>query len=143
MPVRKAKPKKPPLTRSEQMARIGSRNTGPELRLRRALWASGARYRLHADLPGKPDIVFMRAKVAVFVDGCFWHGCPIHGTSPKTNRAYWGPKLEENRQRDERVCRELESMGWLPLRLFNHDIGDPANEAAALVRGAVAAQLSI
>ena len=133
MSTGKSKQTRQQLTRSQQMARIGQKNTAPELRLRRALFAQGARYRLHAKLPGRPDIVFTRAKVAVFVDGCFWHGCPIHGTTPKTNTSYWGPKLEENVARDKRVCRDLESMGWLPLRLFEHEIGDPASNAASWV----------
>lgn len=141
MADRKAKPKKKPLTRSENMARIRSRDTAPELRLRKALWAAGVRYRLHADLPGKPDIVLPRAKVAVFVDGCFWHSCPVHGTSPKTNTDYWRPKLERNRERDARADTALRELGWLPLRLFDHEIGDPADGAAALVLAAVKVRL--
>ncbi len=124
------------------MARIRSHSTSPELRLRRALWSAGARYRLNSKLPGKPDLVFVRAKVAVFVDGCFWHACPIHGTIPKTNTEYWGPKLERNRRRDTQVNSQLEALGWLPLRLFDHEIGDPADDAAACVRAVIVERLA-
>ena len=142
MPGGKATRLNPPMTRSENMARIRSRDTSPELRLRRALWSAGARYRVNSKLPGKPDIVFVRAKVAVFVDGCFWHSCPVHGTSPKTNTEYWGPKLERNRRRDRQVNSQLEALGWLPFRLFDHEIGNPADDAAARVRAEIVKRLA-
>jgi DNA mismatch endonuclease (patch repair protein) len=112
-------------TRSFNMSRIRSRNTKPELRLRQLLWACGLRgYRLHKKLPGKPDIVYSRAKVAIFIDGCFWHGCPKcrDGRAPVTNTGYWDAKRLGNRERDKRRTRELRSMGWRVLRLWEHEV---------------------
>ena len=112
-------------TRSFNMSRILSRNTKPELRLRQVLWAGGLRgYRLHKKLPGKPDIVYSRAKVAIFIDGCFWHGCPKcgDGRAPVTNTSYWDAKRLGNQERDKRRTRELRSMGWRVLRLWEHEV---------------------
>jgi DNA mismatch endonuclease, patch repair protein len=112
-------------TRSYNMSRIRSRDTGPELRLRRLLWASGMRgYRLHKALPGKPDLVFSRARVAVFIDGCFWHGCPEcgDGRAPSSNTGYWSSKREMNQERDRRRTHELEELGWTVLRLWEHRV---------------------
>ncbi|CAN5416815.1 DNA mismatch endonuclease Vsr [soil metagenome] len=93
-----------------------SRDTGPELRLRRALWAAGLRgYRVaRKGLPGRPDIVFGPSKLAIFVHGCFWHRCPHCPlrSEPKTNAAYWQAKFEGNVERDKRQKAELESLGW-------------------------------
>ncbi|QOL50243.1 very short patch repair endonuclease [Massilia litorea] len=100
--------------RSHRMSLIRSRNTGPELALRRALHAKGLRYRIHfRGLPGKPDIVFTRRRVVVFVNGCFWHGhkCPT-GHIPKSNSAFWKNKVETNRKRDARNIRALRAAGW-------------------------------
>lgn len=104
------------------MARVRSRNTTPEVALRKELWALGRRYQLHAPIAGRPDIVFARARVAVFVDGCFWHGCPKHYTAPAANAEFWRAKLERNVARDRRVDRELAGHGWLVLRLWEHEI---------------------
>lgn len=97
------------------MARVRSKNTSPEMRLRKVLWSRGLRYRLHSnDLPGKPDIYFRRAGLAVFVHGCFWHshsGCS-RARVPSTGQEYWIPKLQRNVQRDARVQAELRKMGW-------------------------------
>jgi DNA mismatch endonuclease (patch repair protein) len=112
-------------TRSYNMSRIGSRDTKPELRLRKLLWQRGLRgYRVHAKLPGKPDLAWGRGKVAVFVDGCFWHGCPScgDGRAPVSNTTYWDGKRLMNQQRDERRTRELEAMGWRVLRLWEHEV---------------------
>lgn len=110
-----------PLTRSENMARIRSRDTAPELKLRRALHAAGLRYRLHAhDLPGKPDVVFRPQKLAIFVHGCFWHrheGCR-RSNMPKSRQDYWRPKLERNVARDELARTALEASGWTVLILW-------------------------
>jgi DNA mismatch endonuclease (patch repair protein) len=133
-------PLKPDALRSRIMASVKRCNTGPEIELRRALFSCGLRYRLRykARLPGSPDVVFSAAKVAVFVDGCFWHACPIHGTSPKTNAEFWQSKLLRNASRDERVDRELAQMGWLPVRLWEHEVKDDLASCAlkiwALVR---------
>ena len=97
-------------TRSYNMSQIRSRDTKPEIRLRTFLWASNLRgYRLHSKLPGRPDIVFSRKKLAVFIDGCFWHGCPKcgDGRAPVSNTSYWSTKRMMNQQRDKRRTREL------------------------------------
>lgn len=115
------------LTRSEQMARIRGRDTQPERRLRSLLWARGFRYRLHARrLPGRPDLVFPARKTVVFVDGCFWHGCPEHYVRPRSRTAFWARKLRENVSRDRAHCLSLEAMGWKVLRVWEHDVmADP------------------
>lgn len=96
-------------------------STGPELALRRALHAAGLRFKIHdRRLPGTPDIVFPRARLAVFVDGCFWHGCPTHCAIPKNNRDWWEQKLSGNRERDLRKDGALEEAGWFPLHLWEH-----------------------
>ena len=101
------------------------RDTSAELEIRRTLHARGLRYRVDfAPVPGlrrRADIVFTRARVAVFVDGCFWHGCPIHGTSPKRNADYWGPKLAANAARDRDTDQRLEDAGWQVLRFWEHE----------------------
>src|SRR5689334_1387580 len=95
------------------MSRIRGSNTSPERLLRLALWRRGYRYRLHARTPvGAPDIVFGRRKVAVFVDGCFWHGCPEHYVRPRTRNAFWDAKLDENFKRDRRQTLALIQAGW-------------------------------
>lgn len=101
-------------------------DTKPELALRSALHAQGLRFRkdfllrTSAGSRVKADIVFTRNRIAVFVDGCFWHGCPDHGNTPKFNTAYWGPKLARNRERDRRVSKELEADGWSVIRVWEH-----------------------
>lgn len=110
------------LTRSENMARIRSRNTKPEIRLRQALWASGCRYRIHYDLPGCPDIVFVRSRLAVFIDGCFWHGCPMHYSAPRTRQTFWATKLRNNVLRDIAADDALASEEWRVLRVWEHEI---------------------
>jgi len=119
----------PKETRSYVMSRIRKRDTKPELLLRRALFALGVRgWRLRAKLPGTPDLVFARVHLAVFVDGCFWHGCPRCAIPrPKSHKQYWGPKLSRNVARDVRVKRELRALGWRTLRVWEHEvIHDPA-----------------
>jgi DNA mismatch endonuclease, patch repair protein len=105
----------------------GNRRVGttPETRVRSLLHASGYRFRKDhpLEVPGarvRPDIVFTRQRVAVFIDGCFWHRCPEHGTSPRANITYWAAKLERNVARDERVDRALQEAGWTVLRLWEH-----------------------
>lgn len=133
MPARKQGSHTAPMTRSQIMAQIRGRDTAPEIRLRKALWASGARYRVHVDLPGHPDIAFPRAKIAIFVDGCFWHSCPLHGKIPRSNASYWHPKLERNRRRDDQVNRALADMGWASIRVWEHEVVDDAEGAAARI----------
>lgn len=130
------------LTKSEQMARVRSRNTGLEILLRRSLWLSGVRYRLHPRLPGTPDMAFMSARVAVFVDGCFWHGCPAHYTKPVSNSGFWAAKLNRNRERDCRVDAELEALGWKVCRIWEHDVTDNLLLTTRRIRTLVLKRLS-
>lgn len=123
--------------RSKLMARVRNRDTRPELELRRMLWSRGLRYRLRVSLPGSPDLVFKRARVAVFVDGCFWHGCPEHGSIPKTNPAFWATKLAQNSERDERVDGELGDRGWTVLRFWEHEIFGDLDEVVERIEHAV------
>ncbi|MEQ5840448.1 very short patch repair endonuclease [Paraburkholderia acidicola] len=113
-----------PEQRSTRMSRVRQHGTDVELRLRRALWRAGLRYRITAAkaLAGRPDIVFPTAKVAVFVDGCFWHGCPTHGTKPKTNARFWDEKINRNRARDVLVDSKLAEAGWHVIRLWEHEV---------------------
>ena len=122
------------LTRTEQMARIRGRDTTPELALRRSLWAKGMRYRVHhAGLPGRPDVVFPGKRVAVFIDGCFWHGCPKHYVRPRTREDFWAAKLRANVDRDRRQTLELEATGWQVLRLWEHQVFEELEESVRQV----------
>lgn len=108
--------------RSATMSRIRSKNTQIELALRKALFRSGYRYRVHADwLPGKPDIVFTRCRIALFVDGDFWHGWRFETWSKKL-APYWREKITGNRERDRRHQKALEAEGWTVLRIWEHEI---------------------
>lgn len=106
---------------SAQMRRMPRSSTKPELALRKALYARGLRYTVNRrDLPGTPDIVFSRAKLAVFVDGCFWHSCADHCAIPKNNRDWWMQKLAANVERDGRKDAALTALAWTPLHLWEH-----------------------
>jgi DNA mismatch endonuclease (patch repair protein) len=118
-------PAPPPSAATASMKSNRSRDTKPELALRRALFALGRRYRVDAKivLPQRavrPDIVFAGARVAVFVDGCFWHGCPAHGRMPKDPTGYWHQKLARNISRDAQVTAALEAAGWRVVRVWEH-----------------------
>jgi DNA mismatch endonuclease (patch repair protein) len=103
-------------------------STGPELLLRRALHRRGLRYRVNfRGLPGRPDVAFTRARLAVFVDGCFWHRCPEHGSLPKNNRNWWAAKLDRNVERDREQDETLRALGWLSIRVWEHE--DPLTAA--------------
>ena len=111
------------LTRSEHMARIRGTDTGPEVSLRSHLWSKGLRYRVRpATSGGRPDLVFSGSRVVVFVDGCFWHGCPLHYVTPRTRRSFWAPKLIPNIERDRRHTRQLEEEGWTVIRVWEHEV---------------------
>lgn len=126
------------LTRSQQMARIRGRDTSPERLLRSEVWRAGLRYRLHARTPaGRPDLVFPRQRVAVFIDGCFWHGCPEHYVRPRTRDEFWSTKLVENVERDARQTRELEEHGWRVCRLWEHEVWEDPTGATSRVIAAV------
>jgi DNA mismatch endonuclease (patch repair protein) len=122
--------------RSRLMSRIGSRNTTPELRVRSLLHRLGYRFRLHRkDLPGTPDIVLPGRGVAVFVHGCFWHGhaCKT-GKMPKSRPDYWGPKIQGNQQRDARKRRQLRSLGWSVVSVWECELKHPDKLARRLRR---------
>lgn len=108
-----------------------SRDTQPELAVRRILHAKGLRYRVtRRPIPGlrrTADVVFTRVKVAVFIDGCFWHGCPTHYRAPRSNSHYWEAKLERNRSRDAEISEALREAGWTELRFWSHE--DPIEVA--------------
>ncbi|WBQ07815.1 very short patch repair endonuclease [Kribbella sp. CA-293567] len=120
------------------MSRQKSRNTGTEVALRRALHALGMRYRIHRrpvrGVRREADVVFGPARVAVFVDGCFWHGCPLHATWPKNNAEFWKTKIEANRRRDADTNSRLLAAGWLSLRVWEHE---SVESAAARIRSVV------
>ncbi|MFD0204486.1 MULTISPECIES: very short patch repair endonuclease [Saccharothrix] len=120
------------------MSKQRSRDTGIEVALRRELHRLGLRYRVHQRpvraVRREADVVFGPAKVAVFVDGCFWHGCPEHGTWPKRNGEFWRTKIEANRERDANTDQVLAEAGWLAVRVWEHE--DPT-DAASRVRTTV------
>lgn len=118
---------------SRQMSAMPTRDTATEMVLRRELHHRGLRYRTHLKtLPGKPDIAFTRARIAVFVDGCFWHRCPEHGTAPKNNGKWWSDKLEANVTRDRRNDEDLQKLGWISVHVWEHE--DPAIAAEAITK---------
>ena len=124
--------------RRRNMQAIRSRDTKPERLVRSLLHARGLRYRVAAKpLPGlrrTADIVFRPAKVAVFIDGCYWHGCPQHYTAPKRNPAYWSDKVARNIARDRDTDERLQAAGWTVLRFWEHS---PAEECAAKIAATV------
>ena len=131
------------LTKSQRkkcMSRVRGRDTKPELTLRKALWGNGFRYRLKSNLIGKPDIVFPSARVVVFVDGCFWHGCPMHGSIPETNADFWQDKISKNKKRDYNVSRQLTEDGWIVLRYWTHELKDDFNKVLVDIENEVQAR---
>ncbi|MGO1567871.1 MAG: very short patch repair endonuclease [Brachybacterium sp.] len=130
---------KPPKASSENARRTMHANkrkdTSIELAVRRRLHAAGLRYRVDhpadaSDRRRRADIVFTRARVAVFIDGCFWHGCPEHYVAPKANSDYWQPKIARNRERDRDSTRRLQEAGWTGMRFWEHE--DPDLVAAEI-----------
>jgi len=127
------------MTVSERLSRTGRRDTKPELELRRLLHARGLRFRvdrpLLLDKRRRVDIVFGPAKIAVFVDGCFWHGCPEHATWPASNADFWREKIETNRRRDRDTDEQLVADGWTVLRVWEHEeTGEAADRIERVVR---------
>lgn len=122
----------PPLEQwvRKRMVAQRTKDTSAELLIRRALHAAGYRYRLNVKVPGAPrrtiDIAFTRKKLAIMVDGCFWHGCPQHCVPPKHNAEWWAEKLARNRARDTETTALLEAAGWRVLRLWEHEPVDTA-----------------
>lgn len=135
-----------PIPGSEAVSRVMRANrktdSRPEVTLRHELFRRGARYRKNPPVRTslgtvRPDLVFLRLRVAVFVDGCFWHSCPVHGNIPNVNRGYWGLKLARTRERDHRVNDALASEGWTVLRVWEHE---PMAEAVARIGAALKQQ---
>lgn len=113
---------------SARMSRQLSKDTNAELAVRHLLHAAGLRYRVEYPVPGmtrrRIDVAFTRAKVAVLIDGCFWHGCPQHATQPKANAEWWRNKLDRNMARDQETTEHLMATGWVVLRFWEHEAAD-------------------
>lgn len=126
-----------PETPTQQRKRMSAqrrKGTAPELAIRSLLHSRGLRYRVDHPLPGMPrrraDLLFAGPRVAVMIDGCYWHGCPSHGNIPRTNTDYWTPKIARNRARDADTDRRLGELGWQVVRVWEHE---NANEAAGRI----------
>ena len=125
-----------PLTEQlrQRMSAQRTVDTAPEVALRRILFSRGWRYRINYKVPGLPrrtiDIAFPRLRVAVFVDGCFWHGCPDHCVQPKHNADWWAQKLQKNRMRDDETSGHLVDIGWRVIRVWEH--ASPRESSAAV-----------
>ena len=112
-----------PDQRKLNMSRVRGKNTGPEIKLRKLLWSRGIRgYRIHHNLLGKPDIVFTKKRVAIFIDGCFWHKCPVCFQEPETRKEFWMKKIQSNIDRDAKVDEQLKNNGWTVIRIWEHEI---------------------
>jgi DNA mismatch endonuclease (patch repair protein) len=118
------------------MSRLGRRDTQPELAIRSELHRRGLRFRVDrapvSGLRSRADIVFGPARLAVYVDGCFWHSCPEHGTMPKSNAEWWDRKLKRNRERDAKTDQALNEHGWQVVRIWEHE--DPVEAADRVMR---------
>ena len=126
---------------SRRMRRNPRTDTKPEVAIRSALHARGLRFRKHLPIRAtqvlvRPDVVFTRTRLAVFIDGCFWHCCPEHGNVPRANGDYWGPKLKRNRDRDRLVDEALEGEGWQVLRAWEHESVDVVVERISVALAA-------
>ncbi|MFC8430783.1 very short patch repair endonuclease [Streptomyces sp. NPDC057253] len=121
------------------MSRQGSRDTAPEVAVRKLLHAAGLRYRVNVPVPGMPrrtiDIAFTKTKIAIFLDGCFWHGCPQHATHPKANAEWWRTKLDKNMARDCETTEHLKQIGWTVLRFWEHEHPADIARTVAEARG--------
>ena len=116
------------------MSRVRSKNTKLELLLRKYLFSKGLRgYRVNVNLPGKPDIAFPKYKVAIFVDGCFWHKCPKCFKAPETNKEFWTKKIDGNVERDKRVNQQLSEAGYIVIRFWEHQIVNDLNKCCYII----------
>ncbi|MEU1335809.1 very short patch repair endonuclease [Streptomyces sp. NPDC005827] len=123
------------------MSRQSSCDTAPEVAVRRLLHAAGLRYRVNVPVPGMPrrtiDIVFTKVQIAIFLDGCFWHGCPEHATQPKEDSEWWRAKLDKNMARDVETTDHLVAEGWTVLRFWEHESPEHvADRVTACVKSA-------
>ncbi|MFZ1754772.1 MAG: very short patch repair endonuclease [Caldilineaceae bacterium] len=126
------------LSRSENMARIKSVNSKPEIILRRALWSRGLRYRIHYAVEKiKPDIVFTRARLAVFIDGCQWHGCPVHYVRPRTRQDFWQKKLRDAVVRDSVQTVKLRQAGWQVVRCWEHEVWEDTDRVVERIQASL------
>jgi DNA mismatch endonuclease, patch repair protein len=127
-----------PKDRRKNMQSIRSKGTSIELLMQTALRKRGHRFKKnYKKLIGKPDIVFLDTRVAVFLDSCFWHSCPYHATQPKSNRAYWRPKLKRNKERDRIITKALRKSGWKVLRIWEHRIKNNPDDCLKLIQACV------
>lgn len=133
--IREQQPKPQSQAVSQRMQRVRRENTSPEVALRSQLHRLGLRFRVHIRATpkslAKPDIVFTRSRIAVFVDGCFWHACPEHASWPKTNRVWWRKKILANVHRDRQHDAELTEAGWTVVRVWEHE--NPEVAAATIL----------
>jgi DNA mismatch endonuclease, patch repair protein len=112
-----------PDQRKLNMSRIRGKNTSPEIVIRKLLYSRGVRgYRIHYNLPGKPDIVFIKKRISIFIDGCFWHKCPIDFKEPESRKEFWMNKINSNVERDMKVNKKLQIDEWLVLRFWEHEV---------------------
>jgi len=128
-----------PEQRHYNMSRIHSKDTKPEIIVRKWLWKNGYRFRLHRkDLPGKPDIILAKYRVVIFVHGCFWHmhNCK-YGSKPKTNRSFWNKKLDDNVKRDRKNIKKLHSIGWRVLIIWECEIMKWDSKLEAKIRSSL------
>ena len=130
--------------RRKNMQHIRSRDTSIEIKLRKALWAAGIRYRkYYTDVPGKPDIVITKHKIAIFCDSSFWHGRDFDKKKPvDTNHEYWDKKIRRNMERDKEVNQQLEFLGWRVIRFWDIDINKHIEECIRIVQNALLEKLS-
>jgi len=127
-----------PEQRHLNMVRIKGKNTGPEVKLRRLLYQSGLRgYRVHHNITGKPDVVFTRQRIAIFVDGCFWHKCPFCFKEPETRKDFWLEKINKNVERDKRNDLKLSEEGWRVIRIWEHQVKKNPEEVLELIARAL------
>jgi len=131
------------LDTSRRMAKVRQKGTDAEVAVRRELYRSGLRYQVDFEVLKKPrrvaDIVFPALRIAIFIDGCFWHGCPNHATWPKQNAEFWRQKIEANRLRDTDTNARLRSIGWMALRFWEHE--SPIEAAETVARSVAIARL--
>jgi DNA mismatch endonuclease (patch repair protein) len=115
------------------MSTIRSKDTQPEIKLRKIIWSLGLRYRIYYGKE-KIDIAFPKKKIAIFIDGCFWHQCPIHSHIPSSHREYWEPKLRKNIERAKAKDERLKALGWSTIHIWEHELVDETKTTIAIKR---------
>lgn len=120
------------------MSRIRSKDTKPEIKLRRQLTKESIKgYKIHYKLTGKPDIVFPRRKIAIFIDGCFWHKCPKCFIKPRSNKPFWKKKINQNLKRDKKVNKTLKKQGWKVIRIWEHELKTDVGKCTNKIKKAI------